>query len=192
MKIKQTLKLLAPYFAVGIFWCVFSSAWLAILAYHAQILFWSWKSIPSIRKPDPMRIMLLALPAAVAGPLLYFLLPHITHTDLPVWLVNHHLSGLSLVLMIPYFGLFHPFLEQIHWVPLRETTPLAHPLFAGYHVMVLCSLLTLPWLIICFIVLTATSFMWQQMIRRTGSLAIPVASHILADIGIVMVAWLKS
>jgi hypothetical protein len=41
MNMKLTAKLLAPYFAVGVFWCVFSNAWLAMLAYHAQILFWS-------------------------------------------------------------------------------------------------------------------------------------------------------
>ena len=34
---KLVLKMLAPYLAVGIFWCGLSNAWLAILAYHAQI-----------------------------------------------------------------------------------------------------------------------------------------------------------
>ena len=41
MNAQRTLRLLAPYLAVGVFWYGFSSAWLAILAYHAQILLWS-------------------------------------------------------------------------------------------------------------------------------------------------------
>ncbi len=136
--------------------------------------------------------MLLALPAALAGPLLYCLLPYITHADLSAWLANHHLSRLSLIVMIPYFGLLHPFLEQLHWAPLRENTPVSHIMFAGYHIVVLYSFLTIPWLILCFVVLATASFMWGEMTRRSDSLAAPVASQILADLGIVIAAWLKT
>jgi len=136
-------------------------------------------------------MMLLALPTALTGPLVYFLLPYIVHADLSSWLAGHHLSHLSLTAMVPYFGLLHPLLEQLHWGPLRESTPLAHPLFAGYHMLVLHSLLTLPWLILCFIVLATASFTWQQIAKRSGSLALPVASHALADLGVAIAAWLK-
>lgn len=188
---KQTLKLLAPYLAVAVFWCGLSSAWLAILAYHAQILFWARRDFTAIGSGCRRRIMLLALPAALGGPLLYVLLPFITHTELAAWLSSHHLSGWSFMLMIPYFGLLHPLLEQIHWAPLREQTPLAHPLFAGYHLLVLFSLLTGPWLIVCFAILTAASFLWKELTQRTHSIAVPVVSHILADAGIIMAAWLS-
>jgi hypothetical protein len=43
-----TLKLLAPCFAVLVFWCWLGNAWLAILAYHAQILLWSRGSLPKL------------------------------------------------------------------------------------------------------------------------------------------------
>ena len=189
---KQMLKLLAPYFAVGVCWCVLSNGWLTILAYHAQILFWSRNSISGIRCPDSRQIMLIALPAAAVGPALYFLLPYITHTDLSVWLSTHHLSGLSLTVMIPYFGIIHPLLEQLHWTQLRESSPAFHPIFAGYHILVLYSLLAIPWLILCFVVLTATSVIWQQMAKRTNGLSVPVAAHVLADLGIIIAAWLKA
>ena len=189
---KQTLKLLAPYFAVGVFWCALSNAWLAILAYHAQILFWSRNPLSGMRRPSRKHIMLVALPTAVTGPLLYFLLPYITHADLSAWFANHRLSGLSLIAMIPYFGLLHPLLEQLHWTRLRESTPASHVMYAGYHMLVLHSLLTIPWLILCFVVLTTASFMWQQMARQSNSLAAPVASHVLADLGVIIAAWLKT
>ncbi len=62
-----------------------------------------------------------------------------------------------MVAMVAYFGLVHPLLEQAHWTPLREATPIAHVAFAGYHMLVLASLLTVPWLAVCFVILTAAS-----------------------------------
>jgi hypothetical protein len=188
-KTKTAIWLAAPYFAVAVFWCGLSNAWLAILAYHAQILWFSRKDITETSWKISPRFILLALPAVLAGPLIWWLLPHITHTDFPAWLADHHLSRLSLAVMIPYFGLVHPVLEQIHWAPLREKTPLAHPLFAGYHMLVLFSLLTVPWLAIGFVALAAASVAWQFLAKRSGSLAAPIASHILADLGIVIAAW---
>jgi len=189
MNTKLMLKLLAPYFAVGIFWCLFSDAWLAILAYHLQIIFWSRSKLSENWKQPRGRLFFLALPSAAAGPLLYFLLPHITVVDLSVWLGEFHLSRLSLMLMIPYFGLVHPCLEQMHWAGLRDKTVCAHFLFAGYHMLVLYSLLSLPWLLLCFAVLVLASYIWQQMARQTGSLALPILSHILADLSAVVAVW---
>jgi hypothetical protein len=187
---KRTLKLFAPYLAVGIFWCVFTNAWLAILAYHAQILFWSRRSFFGLRRMTRPRMILLALPAAIVGPLFYFLLPYMTRgVDLTSWLADHHLSRLTLLVMIPYFGLVHPLLEQLYWAPLRESTRAAHLMFAGYHMLVLYSILSVPWLVLCFVILIAASFLWQQVAKRTDSLVIPVLSHVLTDLGIVIVAW---
>jgi hypothetical protein len=189
---KKTLRLFAPYLAVGVFWCVFSNAWLAILAYHAQILFWSRGKASDLRCTGSKRVLLLALPAAAAGPLLYFLLPYMTEADLSSWLSGHHLSRPSLLVMIPYFGIVHPILEQLHWDPLREETPVSHPIFAGYHMLVLYSLLTVPWLIASFIVFTTASVLWKQTAKRTSSLALPVLSHILSDLGLILAAYFFS
>jgi len=93
--------------------------------------------------------------------------------------------------MIPYFGLVHPFFEQLHWGPLRDRTPLAHPLFAGYHVLVLSSILTAFWLVVCLACLVAASVLWQFMAARAKSLAIPVLSHILADLSVIVAVWLR-
>jgi hypothetical protein len=94
--------------------------------------------------------------------------------------------------MIPYFGLVHPLLEQLHWGPLRERTPWAHVFFAGYHVLVLGSLLRLPWLVLCALLLAGASMAWKHMAKRTGSLGAPVASHVGADLGVILAAWLRA
>ena len=187
---KRTLRLLAPYCAVGVFWCVLGNAWLAILAYHAQILFWSSGSPLNMSKPSRKRLFWLALPTALTGPLLYGLLPYLTHTDLSLWLASHGLTGHYFAAMIPYFGLINPLLEEIHWAPLRESTHVSHLFFAGYHILVLHSLLTIPWLILCFVVLATASILWQQMTRHARSLMPAILSHSLADLGIVIAVWL--
>lgn len=186
------LRLLAPYIAVGIFWCVLDNAWLAILAYHAQILLWSSRGrVPLRWRPTRAREVLFALPAVTVGPLVYYLLPVMTHSGLAFWLSAHALSGLSFVLMVPYFGIVHPILEQRHWAPLRARTPLAHAAFAGYHLLVLYSLLTIPWLVVSFCVLILVSMLWRWISTKTGSLAVAVVSHVLADLGIIVVALIS-
>ncbi|MEA3267209.1 MAG: hypothetical protein U9P42_09760 [Candidatus Fermentibacteria bacterium] len=188
---KRIPKMLAPYFAVGVFWCVFSNAWLAILAYHLQIIFWL-RRLPVLSLPNSRRMLFYAIPAVAAGPLLYLLLPLITRTSITIWLADYNLSGLSLLFMIPYFGLVHPYLEQLHWTRLRNSTPLAHPLFAGYHMIVLYSLLTISWLFVSFLLLNAVSYAWHQATQRTGSSFVAVLSHTLADLSIIIAAALMA
>lgn len=93
--------------------------------------------------------------------------------------------------MVPYFGIIHPFLEQLHWGQLREKTVAAHPLFAGYHILVLYTLLSLPWLIACFVILTGASFAWQQMQKQTNSIFVPYISHALADTGVIIATLIR-
>ncbi len=189
---KQNLKLLTPYFAVGIFWCVFSNAWLAILAYHLQILFWLQRPLPVLSLPHSRRLVLSIIPALAAGPLFYLLLPLITRTNIILWLADYNLTGISLYIMIPYFGLIHPYLEQLHWTGLRSSTPRAHPLFAGYHMIVLYSLLTISWLFVSFLLLNAISYAWHQATLRSGNTFVAVLSHTLADLSIIIAAVLMT
>lgn len=186
------LKLLSPYLAVGIFWCIFKNGWLAILAYHAQIILWNRGSLKGLRWPSERRWLVAVLPTILAGPLVYFLLPYITRMELSAWLTEYKLTGLSLILMIPSFGIIHPILEQAHWAPLRKRTWLAHPLFAGYHMLVLVSLLPAVWLAACFVILTSTSVLWKWIAERSNNMAVPVLSHILADLGMILAAWLRT
>ena len=185
------LRLAAPYLAVVVFWCGFHHAWLAIVAYHAQILWWLRGTRPKLKKPRPTRWTLLILPSALAGPALFFLLPHIARIDLAVWLDRYHLTGPALHAMIFYFGVVHPVLEQLHWAPLRERTALAHAAFAGYHLLVLYSLLPAPWLVAGFVVLGLASGSWQRMARASGSLWPAIVSQAAADLGIVLVATIR-
>ena len=190
MKRKFLLKLLAPYFSVIIFWIFLHSAWLALLGYHLQIIFWSKKSPFANPWPKQKRDIAISIAMVAAGPFIYFVLPLIAKVDLSAWLAQYKLTDWLWLAMIPYFGLVHPFLEQAHWGPLREKTQAAHFFFAGYHAIVLYSLLPIFWLFASFIVLAVASFVWQQIAKNSKSYSAPVASHILADFGVVVAAWL--
>jgi len=188
---RALLKSLAPYLAVAVGWLWLSNAWLAILAYHLQILAWARFRISLPRRPSELRCLLPALPAIAAGPVLYALLPAFSHGHLPQWLAGHGLSRAGMLLMLPYFGIAHPWMEQLHWHPLRERSMMAHPLFAGYHVMVLASLTTWRWLVLVFAVLTLASYLWARLTASCRSLTPAYVAHALADIGVVAVAWLR-
>jgi hypothetical protein len=184
-------RLLAPYIAVGVFWCWLANGWLAILAYHIQILLWTrisdWKAI--CQPIQRTTCLLLALPCMTAGPVLYLLFPIITRQDLSTWLASHQLTGSAFLLMIPYFGLLHPVLEQMHWQNLRRHSALSHFAFAGYHMLVLATLLGKAWLLVCFLVLLAASLIWKHMDEACAGLRAVITTHILVDLGIVLAAW---
>ena len=188
------LKLLAPYIAILIFWLGLNSAWATILAYHVQIVFWSWHRMPALVRGWNGRLFVTTvLPCLLAGPIAYLLLPCMTQpSGLPEWLAAHGLTGMRMTLMIPYFGIVHPLLEQAHWSDLRSRGWIAHLAFAGYHAIVLVSLLTTPWLILCLGVLMAASAIWTLVGSRVHlGLLIPACGHICADSGIVVAAWLR-
>jgi hypothetical protein len=189
--ISLAAKLLAPYLSVLVFWIGFRNAWLAILSYHAQIVFWLWydKNLPRW-KPVPIRELLLSLPSALAGPAVYFILPLVSTTPIAAWLATHRLSDTSLIAIVLYFGLVHPPLEQMHWAPLRIRTAWSHVAFAAYHVIVLASLLPPLWLAVSLAVLLGASWIWQWLDERGSGLLVPVVSHVLADTGIAFAALL--
>jgi len=192
---KHALKIAAPYLAVLVFWCGFRNAWLTILAYHAQMLFWSWRRLPLLTKGWNTRLFFgMALPCILAGPLAYVLLPIMTHAGgLPNWLADFNLTDIALVVMIPYFGLIHRLLEQAHWSGVRTAGWHAHLGFAGYHALVLYTLVQPVWLALCLLILFGASVFWSRLQLKTqNGLLIASCGHVLADIGIVLAAWARA
>lgn len=186
------LRILAPYLAVAICWFGFSNAWLTVLVYHLQIILWAGRSFTMPTWRLPTKHLLLVLPAVFIGPAVYFLLPAITGGHFDEWLTKFHVTPLSLLIMLPYFGLVHPWIEQTHWNYIRERTPFAHICFAGYHVIVLAQLADTIWLVVVFIALATTSYLWSWFTRHTRSLTPAYLTHAIADTGIVIAAWLHT
>ncbi|MCJ7826646.1 MAG: hypothetical protein MUP36_00160 [Demequinaceae bacterium] len=128
----------------------------------------------------------LTLVPALTGPVLYFAMPRITSIDLGLWLADFGLSGISLALLIPYFGLVHPWLEQRHWLHPRERTPVAHLAFAGYHGVVLWTLLPILWVAFIVGVLALVSVGWAWLARQIDGRAVAAVSHVTADLSVIL------
>lgn len=192
MTTSLAFRILAPYLAVAICWFGFGNAWLTVAAYHLQIILWSRRSFTLPNWRLPAKHLLLILPAALVGPAVYFLLPHITGGQFGDWLTKFNVTPTSLLIMLPYFGLVHPWIEQTHWNHIRERTPLAHICFAGYHVIILAQLAPPAWLIVVFLALATVSWIWKGLTRHTQSLTPAYLTHALADTGIVIAAWLHT
>lgn len=186
---RTALKLLAPYLSVAVFWLGAKNGILALAGYHLQVLIWVLvdRARPKFGRGGKW---FLALPMVGAGPLLYFLLPVITRVDLTEWLRDYHLSGWTLLLLVPYFGILHPVIEQVHWGPLRDQTKFSHLFFAGYHMLVLVSLLDWQWLVLCAVLLAGASVAWQYLTFRNGGIGLSAASHICADLGVIVATWI--
>jgi len=186
------LRFLVPYVAILVFWYGYANAWLTVAAYHLLIVLFARGHIALPTPPENWRYLAWAVPAVLAGPLLYMILPHLAGDHLAEWLAARRMSPTSIMFLLPYFVIVHPWLEQTHWSPLRERTPLAHPIFAGYHVLVLPSLTTWPWLVFVFCMLMLVSYLWGVLTRQSKSLSPAYLSHALADFGIVIAAWMRT
>ncbi len=186
--------LLAPWIAVGVFWLWLRSAWATILVYHALILLLPGRRLRDVTRGWSARMALMAVvPCILAGPLTWLFLPSMVRTPVGEWLASYGLSGRALLLIVPYYGLVHPVLEQAHWGPLRARPGLALPasaMFAGYHGLVLSTVMEPAWIVVCVAVLFASSLVWTAMHRRTGGLMVPALSHAAADAGMIVAALL--
>ena len=188
---------LVPYVAVLLGMKVLGSAWSAILLYHAGILYFNrrrggcgiWKTM--WRGYTPILIPAV-LTCALAAPVVYFMWPWFGAPGLAMgdWLSGYGLDGIWWALLIPYFSIVHPVMEEVHW---RGISPEAFkPLcwqdlaFAGYHVLVLYDLVSRPWLLLVFGVLTASSLFWRWAAVRYKGYLLPVLSHAAADTGVMV------
>ena len=193
---------LVPYIAVLIGMYLLHSAWAALLLYHVGIIafllifrpFNIWKKAWAGLK-TPLLFPSIGICAMVA-PVIYFMWPWFAASPsiLPEWLAGLGLTGLSWILLIPYFSIVHPMLEEIHWRGIApdpfKWLSWQDLLFAGYHVLVLFQLLHWPWLFLVFGVLVGSSIFWRWAASTFGGYGLTILTHATADAGVVVGAWL--
>jgi len=186
------------------------SAWAAVLLYHFGIVAFALV-LRRRRSSDPtdetiplselgrrtLRWMLpVTIMCALSGVAFYLLWDWIVQpgVSLSSWLGERGMSGWSWWLFVPYFGLLHPVLEELHWSRLVAGLPsqvgLFDALFAGYHLLVLASLVRWPWLLLIFVILVCSSVFWRQMYRSRETRFVPLLTHGAADLSIVIAASL--
>jgi hypothetical protein len=191
---------LSPYLAILIGLYVFENAWLAAGLYHWMIL------MSLVRGRVSPRVLAsgwrsrigipLALASASSGLLLYLLWPLIglEGSDLLATVTAWDLGGARLWLFCLYFSTVGAVLEELlwrHWLGSR--TGWLHwrdAVFAAYHALVLGFFVKPVWMLVIVLVLFATAWIWRITANRTGGLAIPVVSHVVADLSVVIALFL--
>lgn len=196
---EQIIHALAPYIAVLIGLYIFRNAWFTILLYHLQILICARFFKTDIRKLlfsgySGKYLSIFALPGLLFGPILLMVFPYILRENIVIreWLYDRGLAYQSFLILVPYFCIIHPLLEEIHWGKFRDQARghwMMHCLFAGYHLLVLATLVKPLWLIIAFFILSAVSYLWTVLCKRLKGGAIPFWSHLIGDVGAIWATY---
>ena len=191
-----------PYVAVLVGIYGLGSGWAAILLYHVGALI-------ALRRGDTTSLRSAARSGWRAGPivassligagggvLLYLLWPFVERegATLAQRVGDLGLGGASWWLFVIYFASVHPVVEELLWrvylgSRIKRVT-LTDFAFAGYHVLVLVMFLDPIWVVLCFTVLAAASWALRLLCARYEGLGVAIASHAVADAGIVAGATL--
>ena len=134
----------------------------------------------------------LALFGAAGGVLLHLLWPwlHLEERLLPA-LSELGVSEAVAPAFLFYFALLIPWTEELLWRdylagPSRKPD-IGDLVFAGYHPLVLRLFLDWPWVVLATVILVAAGWLWRQLAARFGGLLLPVLSHVIADVSVVVV-----
>jgi len=194
----KLISVLVPYVAVLLGLYIFENAWIAILVYHVGIaafliagdrkallrrIYTGWNS--------PLAALGVVLPAMIV-PILLLLWQYmqLEATPLDFVLARFGLRGIPWLLFVAYFSTVQPFLEELYWRGHlqgdRRCVSWTDFAFGGYHVLVLAWFIKLPWLAPAFLVLAGTAFVWRHWTSKLGGLAVPLLSHAVADISIMV------
>lgn len=181
-----------PYVGTILGVYVFDQGLVAVGIYHAGIV-WIWSAcrFPVRRVFQGMRwpaFSGLGFLCLLTGPLLWFLWPVMARpgVELPALLTQWKLTGGTAWMFAVYSVTLHPVLEESFWRGMLPDHLLSDALFAGFHLLVLAPFIHAVWLPLAFVVLLTASAIWRYFARKTGGLAVPILTHALADLGVVL------
>jgi membrane protease YdiL (CAAX protease family) len=200
---KTLLRKLAPflpYFTISIGVFLLHSAWLTLISYHAGIvvlLLVERQGLSTLRVLPKRQIGLACAAGAFGlsgGIVLYLLWPSLgIPTGFGASLSRMGLSGIGWFGFILYFSIINPGLEEVYWRgylgSASHAMTLNDLLFSGYHLLVLVQFLKIPWLFLVFIVLAFAGWAWRQFARLGDGLLVPVISHFIADLAVILVIY---
>lgn len=183
---------LLPYIATILGVWILDQPLLAVAVYHVGIVFLIRRHptvLSGLLQGGKMPVLLgMSLLCLAVWPLLVALWPYVSlpGTDLADVLRQWGLQGNLVLGFMIYSVTVHPVLEELFWRGLMPDHVGSDMLFAGFHVLVLILFLQGPWVVFGFGVLFLGSFLWRRIVHSTGGLMIPVVSHAVADLAIIL------
>lgn len=192
----RTLSPFIPYVAVVVGLYGFHSAWGAIVAYHllAAATVALGGATSSGRAGTGHRtpvVWLSVLVFACCGVALYVVWPYAINSDVALArLQTYGLTRLTWPYFAVYFCVMNTTLEEYFWRGyLHDDSPRLRAndlLFGGYHAVVLLAFAGPVWTLPVFAACAFAGWLWRRLKTLTGSLAFPIATHLMADVGIVL------
>lgn len=191
-----------PYIAVIVGLYLLQSAWWSVCLYQAGMaacIIVNRKRIRiSVFSGWHWRVgVLTSLAFASAGIIRALLSPWISRSDVDFSsrLVSINLAPEHRLVFLIYFVAITPLLEEGFWRgflgPNSRRPSWTDAAFAGYHLLVLRMFLQGAYLPVAFAVLFLTAWLWRALARTHNGLAIPIVTHIVADISLLASAiWL--
>lgn len=191
------LAIALPYAAVILGLHVLQNAWATILLYHVGMVTLlriggQEGFLRAVRQGwSAPAAVVIGIVFATGGLLLVLLWGTMSreHVDLAETLTSLRLSGLYWWVFTAYYVIVHPVLEEIFWrgyLPRAHRSPVVPDVaFAGYHVLVLCIFIKLPWVLVSFGVLWFASWSWRKLVARYSGLGVAIASHAVADLSVI-------
>jgi membrane protease YdiL (CAAX protease family) len=183
---------LLPYVATWAGVVLLDRGLVAVGVYHAGILVaWYRVRFPLEKVFGGMHGWMLAgmgLLCLLTWPLLEILWPVMKQpgVDLEALLLRWGLTEWRIWVFAVYSVTLHPVLEETFWRGMLPDHWTSDALFAGFHLLVLFPLVQAVWLPVVFFALFAAAAIWRAQVRRTGGLLVPVLTHAMADLGILL------
>ncbi|MBC8393455.1 MAG: CPBP family intramembrane metalloprotease [Deltaproteobacteria bacterium] len=193
----KRISIFVPYVAVLVGLCVLKNAWIAIGLYHfGMTVFLVTGNRSTLLKKaytgwNFAATVIGILMSAMIFPIIFFFwkLMQLENMPLNTVLSNFGLHGTSWFFFMIYFSTVQPLLEELYWrgylVHGNKCFSWTDLAFAGYHILVLAWFVKLPWLVIAFVLLTLTAYIWRYLAFKYEGLIVPLLSHVAADIGII-------
>ena len=196
---QKGLFLSLPFQAMALGLYLFQSAWLAIAIYHLSMILaiavtMSSQQIRQIFKGYRFSTLLIFIGLCFqAGPCFYILDQSIDTSSWSSLFEKWGLTGLNLWAFIIYFSIINPIIEESFWRNLlgshHRRPTLEDFLFGSYHSLILSFLMPIPYILLCVGCLTAIAYLWRQTTNRLGGTLIPIISHAIADLSIILVVY---
>lgn len=199
----QYLFPLIPYIAVAIGMYGLRSAWGALALYHigalaVVLLYWRRNIFNREARYASPFLSLTVIVYAAGGFLFYLLWPYVDPGSSPItdklenFGVNKHMWPYFAV----YFCIVNSMVEELFWRGyLGSNEKQLHPndfFFGGYHVLVILAFTNPIWGLPVFAACAFAGWLWRMLHKITGNLALPIATHLVADVAIALAVYFRA
>lgn len=170
------------------------------------VIYWNKKSEIHLEVPFSKKIIAIGVISgcicltAIYGFVYVFQSSVLDVPELRQLLADWDFSGSKIILLILILAFINPILEEFYWREFmykRLLQHIGHTLsilvtsifYSLYHFIVVMEIFSFPFNALAVIPVFLAGIMWGIFRLKLNSIAAPITSHCLADIGIMMVYW---